>query len=336
MAPKLGLSPFYLGFLHRAKGNFEPYPKQNPTKMSHNTLVPHSFSTSVPILKKPSRVAMFIAQIRHKLTRQEEQMEDLLTSNVFGLWRYIPPELGLTQFLGTARRIDGQSLIVPTQIGKAQLDFWPRLQEFGSNGAEPDVLINLVSPEGRKLLILVEAKFLSGKSSEPNDDELPNDQLAREMQILRSIAGRKAVDDYAIVYVTAQSALPRRDFQESISELGKKTGEGSADHFYWTTWRELPQILIEARVRASGSGERALLEDLGIILVRLGLTRFSGIDSHGWNLGSPHWKFLRPYSSISWSPISMPPYRFRPKPTQFEWSRRDSQFLAHWRWPSGE
>ena len=46
---------------------------------------------------------MFIAQIRNKLTRKEEQMEDLLTSNVFGLWRYLPAELGLLQLLETAK-----------------------------------------------------------------------------------------------------------------------------------------------------------------------------------------------------------------------------------------
>ena len=46
---------------------------------------------------------MFIAQIRNKLTRQEEHMEDLLTSNVFGLWRYLPAELGLLQLLETAK-----------------------------------------------------------------------------------------------------------------------------------------------------------------------------------------------------------------------------------------
>jgi hypothetical protein len=59
---------------------------------------------------------MFIAQIRNKLTRQEEQMEDLLTSNVFGLWRYLPAELGLLQLLETAKNCEGQGIPMPYEV----------------------------------------------------------------------------------------------------------------------------------------------------------------------------------------------------------------------------
>ena len=37
-------------------------------------------------------------------------MEDLLTSNVFGLWRYLPAELGLLQLLETVRNAKGKAL----------------------------------------------------------------------------------------------------------------------------------------------------------------------------------------------------------------------------------
>ena len=66
---------------------------------------------------------MYIAQIRNKLTRQDERMEDLLTSNVFGLWRYLPAHLGLVQFLETARNIKGNLLSLPLDISESTLNF---------------------------------------------------------------------------------------------------------------------------------------------------------------------------------------------------------------------
>lgn len=46
---------------------------------------------------------MLQAMLHGKLTRQEEEMEDLLTSNVFGLVKYLPPEMVLIPFLSQAK-----------------------------------------------------------------------------------------------------------------------------------------------------------------------------------------------------------------------------------------
>ena len=45
---------------------------------------------------------MLAAQIKGKLTRKEEDLEDLLTSNVFGSIKYVPPENGLIPLLSAA------------------------------------------------------------------------------------------------------------------------------------------------------------------------------------------------------------------------------------------
>ena len=42
---------------------------------------------------------MLHAQRRGKLTREVENLEDLLTSNVFGVFSYLEPEVGLLPFL---------------------------------------------------------------------------------------------------------------------------------------------------------------------------------------------------------------------------------------------
>ncbi len=50
-------------------------------------------------------------------------MEDLLTSNVFGLWRYLPAELGLLQLLETAKNCEGQGIGMPYEVAETHLDF---------------------------------------------------------------------------------------------------------------------------------------------------------------------------------------------------------------------
>jgi hypothetical protein len=45
---------------------------------------------------------MLQAMLRGKLTRSEEGMEDLLTSNTFGVLKYLPPEAALLPFLRCA------------------------------------------------------------------------------------------------------------------------------------------------------------------------------------------------------------------------------------------
>jgi hypothetical protein len=45
---------------------------------------------------------MLQAMLHHKLTREEESMEDLLTSNTFGLMKYLPYEMALLPFLRKA------------------------------------------------------------------------------------------------------------------------------------------------------------------------------------------------------------------------------------------
>ena len=234
---------------------------------------------------------MFIAQIRNKLTRKEEQMEDLLTSNVFGLWRYLPAELGLLQLLETAKNCEGQGIPMPYEVAETHLDFWPWLREGASKGCEPDVLIDLVGSDGKKCLVLIEAKHLSGKSSiatNVTDEPLPTDQLAREMLNLRLLAQRNSADSHALVYVTSDAGLPIKDLSNAITELTDKTGVGSADQFYWTSWRVLPQILRAVELSARDPVEKKLVGNLRIILDQMGLDYFRGISSMGWSLGNQH------------------------------------------------
>jgi hypothetical protein len=47
------------------------------------------------------------AQLKGKLKRREEDMEDLLTSNVFGSIKYVLPQNGLSNILASSEDING-------------------------------------------------------------------------------------------------------------------------------------------------------------------------------------------------------------------------------------
>lgn len=253
---------------------------------------------------------MFVAQIHHKLTRQEEDKEDLLTSNVFGLWRYLRPPVGLTQFLNTAKGINGEYFYIPSEIEINELQFWPSMQEANAKGAEADVLMQLSSSNQRKWLILIESKYLSGKSSLADDTiEQPNDQLAREMHNLRIMASRKGISEYAVIYVTADTLIPSTDILEAVEELTSKTGKGDQERFYWTTWRHIPDIISSIKSQCEGPSA-VLLGDLGVILEQMGLTFFRGIVSRGWSLGEVPFVFRRPIGAFDWKVITDFQYKF--------------------------
>ncbi len=282
---------------------------------------------------------MFIAQISNKLSRAEEDMEDLLTSNVFGTWRYVPVEItekGLLEFLKTACRIDGARFNGPDGISTLNMKFWPWIQEEDAKGAEPDVLIEMVSSDKRKWLLLVEAKYLSPKSSFADESEkCPTDQLAKEMHNLRKIARLENYDEYALFYVTAHTLLPKDDITEAINELAEKTEDGASDRFYWTTWRRLPGILSTTINSCTGSYV-TILGDLQTIVLRMGLTFFEGIVAKGWTLGGVSWVFKLPskLTSFKWAPINIAKYNFEVTTVRFSWGFRESQNNMPWRWKS--
>jgi len=66
---------------------------------------------------------MLQAQLRGKLTKDEEGMEDLLTSNVFGAISYSAPEDGLIPFMAGLEDEDGKQISLIQKLAK--LDIMP-------------------------------------------------------------------------------------------------------------------------------------------------------------------------------------------------------------------
>lgn len=216
---------------------------------------------------EPEESRMLQAQLKGKLTRGEEDLEDLLTSNVFGSIKYIPPEEALLPLLASSRDGFGNAPIhVQQPVSSVDYSFWQWIQEPGCQGCEPDVIITIQLMGKQKIIILVEAKYLSDKSSESTEQGTPTDQLAREWDNLTYLAKREDATPI-LLYVTADLGYPKKSIESSLREyMQKRKREMSV---FWISWRKLPTLFSDK--------EQEILKDLVKVLRRQGLTFFEGI-----------------------------------------------------------
>jgi hypothetical protein len=263
---------------------------------------------------------MFDAQLKGKFTREEEDLEDLLTSNVFGAIKYVTYKEGLIPLLSEAERLDGNKPLQGLKdISKVEYQFWPFLEEEGCNPCEPDVLISITQSNGKQILILVEAKFKSGKSSEADLSDKPSDQLSKEWDNLIRHAKRKNSEPY-LLYITADIGFPEKEINESISDYFFKK-PGSTIDILWLSWRKLPAIF--------HNSENEIIKDLVRLLRRQGLIFFEGfkisqVEDFNWQFqaGNVGYPVSQPLV-ITWS--------FRPIDIKWKFEKLS---IIHFNWNS--
>ena len=212
---------------------------------------------------------MLEAILEGKISRDFEGLEDVLTSNVFGLLKYLPPEVGLIPFLRLAKTKKKKGLELDSfSVGTtAKYCFWPPYKEEGCMPCEPDVVIELESPNQDRMLVLIEAKYLSGISSEADDTRtLATHQLAKEYCNLAKIAQDSRIEEFLVVFLTSDTSHHWGDIEDALMECKSK---GIEAEFYWLTWRELPSLF---RGR-----DDPILADIVSLCERLGLTFFEGL-----------------------------------------------------------
>jgi hypothetical protein len=184
---------------------------------------------------------MIEAFIHGKLSAQQENMEDMLTSCIFGSLRLLPPMQGLVPYLQLAEpfECDGVQFRsrLSTIVGREDVDyrFWTWLKSPHTIGCEPDLLITI---KPCKLLILVESKLFSGKSTVADEGASPMDQLAREWDNLTEVAMAAQLDP-VLVYITTDLLMPRTDLQEAFNEFRSKRASAAKPQFFWLSWGHL-------------------------------------------------------------------------------------------------
>jgi len=212
---------------------------------------------------------MLQALLRNKFSRSEEELEDLLTSNVFGALQYSARHDLLAEFLAGAITASGvEPLRGLPPISAASFDFWPWLTRT-EVGCEPDVCVRLVHDDLTRTVVLVESKVRAGKHRAPDWMPKPRDQLARQAWCL--------LDDEAhrrcVLFVTTHLDTPRGELRESEKELREVHVADGYVPIAWVPWHRLVRILTKG-----GSGIPLILADLLRVLRRLHLTDFEGIS----------------------------------------------------------
>ncbi len=256
---------------------------------------------------------MLQAMLHGKLSREQENMEDLLTSQVFGTLKYAAPHEGLLPWLRHAEDLDGHRPFVDVSERCAVLyKLWPCWTEPDCFGCEPDAVLEIAA-ENLQMIVAVEAKHLSGKSSEADATvEAPADQLAREWDYLKRIADENC-EQPVLLYVTADYAIPRAEIEASINEYRtKRPADGLTPQICWLPWRRLPELLRGHKSPA--------LADLAEFVSRLDLCFFEGVRLNG-PLPTVQWQFVPEILPIetapkfSWTistPVPTNPWSFNP------------------------
>lgn len=221
---------------------------------------------------------MLHAQLHGKLSREQENLEDILTSTVFGALSYLTPGQGFTPWLSQAEGTDVSDLrSVLAKTERIVAKFWPWLEQPKCLGCEPDVILELYAGEQLAGVVVIEAKYRSGKSSLSSltdDEDAPSgDQLARQWENARS---RYAGVPLFLVFVTAAHVNPRREIAESVEQIRPAYLPAFV---LWLSWRALTQV----------EPSTPLLADVRDLLVeRYRLATFTGFTP---TVPLPPWQF---------------------------------------------
>ena len=231
---------------------------------------------------------MTIAEIHGKIsetgTNLSERMEDLLTSDIFGCMRYLPVQKALVPFLQIARSLYGNTLIIQGEVVKVHYSFWPWLKLSDRIPCEPDVVVGLETGKNQLHLVFIESKYYSGLSSEEDERDEPNDQLARELDNLDVVScanlGWKTHSEItarSLLFVTQDMGIPQNVLVQSLDEYERKRNKHG--DIYWASWRSLPSILEQNLEKESVTENIAVMADMLSLLLRKGLIMFSGVES---------------------------------------------------------
>ncbi len=278
---------------------------------------------------------MLLAQLHRKVPSEFEGMEDVLTSNTFGLFRYLPTQLAcelLAEFADIPLPQDPPNLKLwpryPTPPGfRGLIDTAKAEVSIKRGDTEPDVVITT-----EDWLILVEAKYRS-----PLDDAY--DQLGREFVIgyqLAQVENRH----FKLLVVTAHAQQPtpagidlKAGLKNALAAASTGLGDEAAEmiaavptSLCWSNWQHLYKILLTTHDKSNTPNNvQRLLEDVCLLLELRGLKPYdsrpmvraldkwteAGIPDELWSLPVAYYNLvthlgdfqLDSLSDLEWRPL---------------------------------
>jgi hypothetical protein len=195
---------------------------------------------------------MYLAEIRGKLSRNNENKEDILTSNVFSFFKYADRKIFLYPFLKSLKL----NISLEDASG-AEFQFWPHYED----GTEPDLVI-----VAGKYYLLFEAKYFSGFS--PETDRI-------EHQIVREIKGGRYEAQNRDKLFRAFAITAHYSF---TPEIFRDVPPKYQDQIKWLNWQQIALLLyqiIEEYPEIS-SETNLFADDLYTLLLHKDLRTFAG------------------------------------------------------------
>jgi len=256
---------------------------------------------------------MIQAQLHGKAPSGLTWSEDMLTSSIFGMLKYLSSPETTINILQNSVNLENDPLKLPDEIAKISYIFWPRLQR-----SEPDLVLVLHCPDGEHL-VGIEAKYLSTKSSVEDHSveqserthSSQRDQLAREIEDLHDVRNyaelgirHERILSIRMIYLTLESYMPRDDLQDTLDSIRlNEAGSFSPERLYWLSWKSMYSAI--KTIPRSGA-DQLIAEDLLKYLKRKDLITFPGftltsVNNLGWVYANSKKRPINPVAPISWN-----------------------------------
>ena len=221
-------------------------------------------------------------------TRDLYHMEDILTSYVFGAFKYLHPSILFSRFIDEASFLDVTSdnaiemkkKPFNIQFARVEVIFWPK-----TSVGEPDVVVVGETETGEdRYLMIFECKYLSGLGTTDEDNQLTRySKLLNDsrLEFTRSLGTGRDPKPLGLFYITGDSSAPMYDLNRTWRLLRSQKREKEMSGIYWLSWKTLWKLLntILDDNKEMSIETMSLLSDLCDVLVKRGLRKFTGFRS---------------------------------------------------------
>jgi len=213
---------------------------------------------------------MLLAEIHGKRFPEAEGQEDWLTSAVFGNLRHIPPRIFWPNLFQRALSVGEAQVSLASELNRVGVAFdsftelvvlfW---KNFPTHG-EPDLILRFTGPRVSPLIVLVEVKLNSTKSSVGE-----NDQLKKYLDLLdddEALPNWRCDKDHRyLIYLTRSFAKP--ELEASVLAFGRPD---AVHRMFGLEWRD---VLETAECEPDGG---TLLAEVAEFLKIRGFEAFRG------------------------------------------------------------
>ena len=222
---------------------------------------------------------MIEAELRSKGSSSSRDDEDLLTSAVFGLLRYVPPNAFWLSLLKQTESYTGKSLVDRCQELGIQLlyytrlavHFWPTHQAYG----EPDILLVFSGGHQLPLCLVIEAKLSAYKSGVGQHDQLNRYLAALQdsawLGKVTGLCGPMALP--GLIYLTPRAAWS--ELHDSIEQAPDRLVAETS--LFLLQWQDIMQVARQVFPRVD-EPQLTMLSRIAEFLEHRGLAYFRGFD----------------------------------------------------------